>query len=142
MLGLPVPVCAIDLFAPEADLALLLRDGLVELERAMAFQEALVDSMDTLGVLVLDLNFRVTYASPGALRLTGYGEAELLGRSPRFLAVGEEALRPGAGDLTTPSGRRFPIKGGFVSFAEPQALGGMNATKRVGIGLTPITGTL
>jgi SAM-dependent methyltransferase len=52
--------------------------------------------------------------------------------SPEALAVlrrpgGEEALRPGVGALTTPSGRRFPITGGFVSFAEPQALGGMNA---------------
>jgi ubiquinone/menaquinone biosynthesis C-methylase UbiE len=52
--------------------------------------------------------------------------------SPEALAMlrspgGGEALRPGARALTTPSGLRFPIKDGFVSFAEPQALGGMNA---------------
>jgi PAS domain S-box-containing protein len=50
--------------------------------------------MDSIGVLALDRERRTVYASPGALRLTGYAREELVGRSPRFLAVEANALPP------------------------------------------------
>lgn len=79
------PVNAVELYT--AARILLDRRRLVrELERATAFQEALLAAMHQVGVAALDENFNIVYASPGIERLTGFTPDEIVGKPP-MLAV-------------------------------------------------------
>jgi PAS domain S-box-containing protein len=76
------PVNAVELFTA-ARILLDRRRLVAELERATAFQQALLAAMDSVGVVALDERLNVVYASPGITRLTGFDEAELVGKPPQ-----------------------------------------------------------
>jgi PAS domain S-box-containing protein len=93
------PVNAVELFTA-ARILLDRRRLLAELERATALQEALLAAMHSVGVVALDEQLRVVYASPGVTRLTGFEPAELIGRPP---ALGVDGSAPRIG-----TARDFP----------------------------------
>jgi PAS domain S-box-containing protein len=93
------PVNAVELFT--AARLLLERRRLVrELERATAFQQALLNAMHQVGVAALDEEFNIVYVSSGVSRLTGYPAEEMLGKPP-MLTPNDAELAP-AGDGTLP----------------------------------------
>jgi PAS domain S-box-containing protein len=84
------PINPVELFT--AARILLERARLVrELERATAFQQALMSALASIGVVALDEQFNIVYTSPGIEQITGYQAAELLGRRPPpFLGENDE----------------------------------------------------
>jgi len=92
------PVNAVELFT--AARILLDRRRLIgELERATAFQQALMAAMNSVGVAALDEQLNMVYASPGITRLTGYSAEELLGKPPPGLGGRDVESDQGRSDL-------------------------------------------
>ncbi len=88
------PVNAVELFTA-ARLLLERRRLVKELERATAFQQALLNAMHQVGVAALDEEFNIVYVSSGITRLTGYAPEEMLGKPPMLTPKGAE-MKPNA----------------------------------------------
>ncbi|HZS36107.1 MAG TPA: response regulator, partial [Polyangia bacterium] len=87
------PVNAVELFTA-ARILLERRRLVMELERATAFQQALLDAMHSVGVIALDEKFTTVYVSPGITRLTGFESEDLIGKPPS-LSSGDKAILGG-----------------------------------------------
>jgi PAS domain S-box-containing protein len=82
------PVNAVELFTA-ARILLDRRRLVAELERVTTFQQALLAAMQSVGVVALDEDLNVVYASPGVTTLTGFAEEDLRGKPPAMGVGGE-----------------------------------------------------